>query len=461
MSPQFTHASPSQVQTFRDCPRKWWLSKIAGIKEPTSAAQELGTQVHEFLERHLRGGSVGSSGGLAREIAVFGIGSGMLPLPGSVEVEGQVAIPGAPLDFVGIIDYIDLGADPPVVGDHKTSSSKRWVKTPAELAENVQMVCYGHYALAKTGADSVVLRHHYYGTKGRRWSETVEVRVTSEAIKARWAAVCTTVDRMQATALLPEADVEQVLTSCSMYGGCFYRDQCFGGGLAVPAYGKKKTGEDAMTQGVMKSASDVRSQLGLGDYIAQGAVASDEPPLPPAVNPPTDPGIRLGSNGPERQAEGKKPRRTQKEIETDRAYAEEHGVSERTATKRRLAEEVALLRELVEGATEPPEAPASAVPLAAESTRYLFIGCVPLKGAHALDFTEVVAPIQERVARQLGAPHVAGIDFGKGYAQVAVQLSQEPWPAGVRAIYIDPMSVYAKGCLDIMIAKADFVVRKV
>ena len=100
-------------------------------------------------------------------------------------------------------------------------------------------------------------------------------------------------------------------------------------------------------------------------------------------------------------------------------------------------------------------------PAAAAPLRYLFIGCVPLKGGlDFIEFTEWVGQFQAEVARTHSVPHIAAMDFGKGYGYVAALVAREAWPEGVSAIVFDPMCPYSKTCLDIMMSKADVVIRK-
>jgi len=47
----WTHASPSQIKTFRRCARKWWYNKIAGLSTPSTPATDLGKRVHDVAER--------------------------------------------------------------------------------------------------------------------------------------------------------------------------------------------------------------------------------------------------------------------------------------------------------------------------------------------------------------------------------------------------------------------------
>jgi hypothetical protein len=48
-------ASPSSVQTFRECPARWGFAKLpGGTREPSTDATEFGTDVHTERERYLR-----------------------------------------------------------------------------------------------------------------------------------------------------------------------------------------------------------------------------------------------------------------------------------------------------------------------------------------------------------------------------------------------------------------------
>ena len=57
----WNHVSASQIKTYRRCSRKWWFEKIAGHRSPTSAAAELGRQLHAQLENYLLTGELPES----------------------------------------------------------------------------------------------------------------------------------------------------------------------------------------------------------------------------------------------------------------------------------------------------------------------------------------------------------------------------------------------------------------
>ena len=56
MSSKFTHVSASQIKTYLDCPRKWYLQKIVGLPSPSSASTELGKDIHSIIEAYFRDG---------------------------------------------------------------------------------------------------------------------------------------------------------------------------------------------------------------------------------------------------------------------------------------------------------------------------------------------------------------------------------------------------------------------
>ncbi len=502
----FVRVSPTQVELYRACPRKWYTSYVLGLKPPPTDAMALGSQVHSHLEAWLRDGlhpvRDADYTTLPRQIAAHGIDQGLLPEPGSVVVEGAVDIQGAPLPMLGIIDVVDR-CDPETgiaIHDHKTSSGKGWMKTPEELAVNVQMCSYAHHALQRFAPDAqtIRLRHIYYGTPGkrgakRRWSDQRQVVVTRQEVAVVWAGICTTIEEMIVTARLEEAAVPQHIQSCSAFGGCPFADRCW----ADEAQPLSPLSPVRNTS-TMPKPNPLQALLGVqadGSPLPPPPNGSSAPPTPVAALPQATPldinppegvlpeevaieaqGMVLDAPQPP-QAPKRRRRRSEDEIDVDQAYAADHGVSEKTATKRRLARGVE--EEAASPAPSPPPAavapPPPAVdhglqgvsmskmpePAAAAPLKYLFVGCVPLKGGLSfVEFTEWVGPFQAEVARSHGVPHIAAMDFGKGYGFVAARVAKEPWPDEVSAVVFDPMCPYAKGSLDIMMAKADVVIRK-
>ena len=53
---EFKHVSASQIKTYLDCPRKWYLQKIIGLPSPSSPSTELGKEIHSVIEAYFRDG---------------------------------------------------------------------------------------------------------------------------------------------------------------------------------------------------------------------------------------------------------------------------------------------------------------------------------------------------------------------------------------------------------------------
>lgn len=459
----FKHSSPSQVELYRDCPRKWYDSYILGLKSPSTPAQQLGTDVHSVLEAYLKTG-VEPPNTTAGAIAKVGLH--LLPKPGTVIVEGKVEIPGAPVPMVGVIDWIDdTGASsgtPGIltVGDHKTTSDKKWMKTKEQLLGDVQLTSYVHYGFSRH-PDMNIARalHTYFGTQDS-WSEQVSVTILRKKNDEEWVGICGTIKEMQADAVKDEVAVRQVPTACGAYGGCHLRDRCWGAGKSqviavptgIPADMPPQQQLELVTRATAVAAGhemrsggtsvsnpldDLRNSIlggvtaSLGDVVAPAVAAG----ILPAPRPDL-PGGRDGVNPPEQPVK-----------ETDTGMELTAAGAKRTKRTRVVA---------------PPAAPgASPVQTTPQNGRRkkLYIGCWPTKGVSCVDFSDWSRPFQEAVAKGRNVPHIAAVDFGKAYSDVVVEVRHHGWPDDVEAFYIDNMGP-SKACVEILIQMADEVVHK-
>lgn len=224
------HVSASQITTFRDCPRKWYLNKIVGLQSPSTSATELGSQVHATLEAYLRGETdvIGTEDEIA-EIAQSG--AEHLPNRGEhleieLSLEEHMPLRDAPVLVKGFVDLIDHSNDEII--DHKTSSNKRYTKSQRELKINVQLMMYAEaYFQRHPDKEKVTLTHIYYGTK-TRWSKRVSVTVSREHVRQQWEQIKATIeDMMHASCAGNASDVYAEYDSCGKYGGCPFRGACF------------------------------------------------------------------------------------------------------------------------------------------------------------------------------------------------------------------------------------------
>jgi len=224
------HVSASQITTFRDCPRKWYLNKIVGLQSPSTGATELGSQVHAALEAYLRGesdviGTEDEIGEIARS------GAEHLPQRGEhleieLSLEEHMPLHDAPVLVKGFVDLIDHSTEEII--DHKTSSNKRYTKSQRELKINVQLMMYAEaYFQRFPDREKVTLTHLYYGTK-TRWNKRVSVTVTREHVRAQWEMIKSTINEMiEASCADDAASVHAEYDSCSKYGGCPFKGACF------------------------------------------------------------------------------------------------------------------------------------------------------------------------------------------------------------------------------------------
>lgn len=196
--------SASQLETAKDCPRKWWFQKIKKLPVPQRRATVLGEVFHELCERWLLADDQGRDPqGNPIQVFVEGWDSELTPAeaktakrlfeavveegilrrsPGrQVEKAFQVdVVPGQS----SIVGFVDLWT-PFGVEDHKTSKSTRYLQSAKSLPDNMQMMVYAaawlrdQWAQGK-GPEKVELRHNQAITD----PQASEVRSASVEIPA-------------------------------------------------------------------------------------------------------------------------------------------------------------------------------------------------------------------------------------------------------------------------------------
>jgi len=483
----FSRVSATQVAMYRECPRKWYTNYILGMKPPPTPAMALGTKVHEHLERYLTDGTPPPD---TEEGKIAASGLGALPPPGEVGVEGSVSIPGALVPFVGVIDYLDVRGDVPTVGDHKTASAKKWLKTPEQLTTNVQMTSYGRYALevVSPAADEVRLVHHYYGTKKRRWSQTVDVVVSRGSIDEAWRSTCETVEEMADAACRDESAIPQDFSMCMSYGGCPFRGRCHDSEEAFPSPPVLETTDNNTIRGNdMTSVLDrfknrlktepapapaappngksaASSPAGDGINAPEAAVEDSGSALTfdYATGPSSEDSVETEPSPEPEAPKTRRPRRTKAEIADDRRVAAASSISEDEARalreSARGAKDVVEWRDDAEVSVDVPSPAETAVaPL-----RTLYVGCMPVKGSDRVTFfSDWIAKIEADVCKQKGVAHVAMLQFNEGFHLLAATVKTVGWPEGVTDLHIDPFDTFGKHCYTTLFTNADIVVHKI
>lgn len=241
----FKRVSPSQINSYNDCPRLWWYQSVLGLETPQRDSAALGEAVHAQLEAYMDKGTLPDESTEAGSIAASGIS--LLPEPETCWTELKmhdddihfrwppVVLSGIPVS--GYIDLCDITVTPPLVLDHKTTSDLKWAKTEEELLCDPQMILYGSFVLGACDkqdipTEEVETGHVVYLTRGARRARKTTVVLTREHLAREREKLEVTVDKMKVLALVRSPDeVPGEPNSCNNYGGCHFRDKCRALGL--------------------------------------------------------------------------------------------------------------------------------------------------------------------------------------------------------------------------------------
>lgn len=252
-SQELRSVSPSSIDTFDDttpfgCNRKWWFKYPAQKADPPGPAANLGLALAKRNELFLVDGSEPEAGTLKgaweteqdfkahalfmrgrpwlmdnlkntrdlRKPAPWVLGVEM-PVPEGYNVGGMKVSRRSASDVVvakGIIDW-------------KTTSDTKWMKTPAQLRKNTQMLMYAdafHRRLLESG-EKVELTHGYYITKGAPAFLPVKTEISIAELDERLAGhIVPLVGEMKKTYLAPTA--REVKPNRKICWNCAYRGIC-------------------------------------------------------------------------------------------------------------------------------------------------------------------------------------------------------------------------------------------
>ena len=269
---QVKHISPSQIKTWRTCQRKWWYEKVAGIRQESTPAQRLGTDVHELLEHYVAYGKV-LPDNFAGQIA-----KAALPIVNEeAKCEHQFTIPLVDgIVGTGRIDFTHFG----VIEDLKTTSSMRYAKTPEELKTDPQAIMY-LWAAQNDGALAFFtpinrFSHLIVETKAPHPIKRVDCELTDAEIAEGMEGIKKDALEMREAAKSKVETTRYNLDACRMYGGCHLRETCARSGLFYTP--TKKDGE---TMGILDSLRDKKK----ANLVQKGPPAPEPEPMPEVAEP--------------------------------------------------------------------------------------------------------------------------------------------------------------------------------
>jgi hypothetical protein len=153
--------------------------------------------------------------------------------------------------FVGFIDVMQLGRSPAII-DHKSAKSRKYALTAKELADDSQVLSYAAAAWQLSGARQPIRLRHNVFIKAEVKPELQVFKTDAvaplEAIQRQWEHNRTVVKKMillrQQAPKINDPDVRKrannylkvpsaldqgrVREACDCYGGCPFREACFG-----------------------------------------------------------------------------------------------------------------------------------------------------------------------------------------------------------------------------------------
>lgn len=228
------YVSPSEIDTYDLCKRKWAFIYVEGKRPPPNDSAALGSRVHKVLELWLKDGAPANTWEEEGDIAAAGLH--LLPPPRypGLSIEHQFHFTSRRAWYTGVKDFRYRDANGLIhVGDHKTTKSMQWVKTLEEILYHPQALIYAVDEFRQNPNDShVSLDWIYYLTKGSRRAvprtQIVDRQTVAELFFSIVDPVAGEITNLHNT--VPEGtsalEFEPNFRACEAYGGCPFLGTC-------------------------------------------------------------------------------------------------------------------------------------------------------------------------------------------------------------------------------------------
>ena len=399
--------SPSQINNFRDCPRKWWYASIAKIPYSQHPSAALGERVHKILEvatatksrpvdlRPMVSENTPQKEVLVAQAAWDAIDAFLLQQTGRPLVDREAQIEeawelpqGAPLTLAarGRADLVI----PDFIVDWKTTSDLRWAKSVNELRSDPQVLMYS----AALDPDEPVrdFVHVYTQTRNSPAARVVHTPIDRFMREQGLIALDKHVAAMSGCASAGAAEeVEPNTDACSRYGGCPFALRCMGRPKGVGSMSKSDP------------------------FAARRAVN---------VNPqqPNDP----------------PPERFHKSISGDVPSIPPSS-----------------------GPFVPRVSPESEEE--AQVRRVLYLGCAPQRGSRTppVWFDEWVAPLAKQAAESQSVAHYSCADYGQGKAALLALVTAKAQAGDIpQSLIVDRRLPAADACVEVLLPHYHVVIGK-
>lgn len=321
----------TQVSTFQDCPKKWYIHKVVGVSDLWTRNYLFGSVLHACLERWYLTRGTGivpehsdtwESGGplflqkpgdkveifpegwewhkdrdgswdrLTGEEAIRvraavenGFKEKTVDVPEDAIIESSFKIKVIDgVELVSLADCMSLGRVE--IQDHKSSSALKWLKSSKELATNLQLIIYATYLLSlfEEEPDTVLMRHNGYIKRAPfkthvRYAEIDgNKHIPVSHVKEVWKEVQEIARQMVEASTLPIEEVPKTEDRgiCSKYSGCPYKPHCH-----------MNIGLDTVAKSITAQNTRAHTLTAMETPPIPGQATAPEPSIsPPAGQPP-------------------------------------------------------------------------------------------------------------------------------------------------------------------------------
>lgn len=323
--------SASQVETWDDCRRKWWFSKVGRLPELDKGFQIYGNVIHAVADRFFGADDLGYDRKTKQPVDLYPKGweisydrTDKSKILGVVTPQEQaqikllvkkaieegiwVRMPGREpeasffrpvAERIAIIGYIDL-MTPDAVHDHKSTKNMGYAKSAADLPTNTQLLIYAKECFDRADEqgrklETVTVRHNTFSKDPKDPTvRAVSNTVTRKQVMDFWAGV---VERAKAMRTLKRAGIAAEAWSgvagpkdkktCEAYGGCAFRTIC--GKVETPDKYRARIvkAQQAQHEGA-STLTNGKNDMGLFDKMkASGGTppAATTPAPTPAASP--------------------------------------------------------------------------------------------------------------------------------------------------------------------------------
>lgn len=223
--------SPTDVDIYELCPRKWAFAWINGLRPPKHPSALKGIKVHKHLELWLkkRVPPGGNEEARVAQVMLPHLPPPHLVDPGNVELNAGIVLGG--VRFAIAIDLFMPELEPlPVVYDHKSTSSFDWCLSPDTMDQDIQATLYAAWAMVTSRRDRVAVQWTYGRTKGAPLAHPVRAELGAGQITGRLERTVRSAREMQLILeQVPRGralDVVHDPGACDAYGGCPFQELC-------------------------------------------------------------------------------------------------------------------------------------------------------------------------------------------------------------------------------------------